>query len=246
MNSTMSDDNPLNLPAHVKTMPHEEKRLRKEWLKRKFGSFEYHEEMLRLHHQWVEAIRRALARGLKDPSPDPDYGTKAAFAKNFEETDWALIQANDDLGKYSKDDWDRYRHTATFRSIPDYSRYLLSEGDRLGWMTDNEHIELGKYWKPMARMAQNIAYTVDERWEEDPDDADWMLDEKYTGPVNWPDDWRSEIATLGRIKAGEPVPLGGLWQAVDSQKRQVRASTGDRLPNLGSAYGITLWERVGD
>ncbi|MEW6100465.1 MAG: hypothetical protein AB1666_14870 [Pseudomonadota bacterium] len=141
-------------------MPEEEKRLRKEWLKRKFASFEYHEEMLRLHHQWVEVIRKA------------------------------------------------------------------------------------KYWTPMARMAQNIRYTVDDMWTYEGTD-DWILDERYTGPIDWPDDWRAEVSQPG-IKAGEPAPQGGVWQSVDEHKRQLRVQPGERLPDLGSAYGITLWERIGD
>ena len=236
-------DNPLQLPAHIKAMPDEEKRLRKEWLKRKFASFEYHEQMLRLHHEWVEVIRKALKRALQDPTPDPDYGTKAAFAKNFEKTDWPLILANDDLGKYSEAEWDRYRHTATFRSIPDYSRYLVSEGDRLAWMAEDEHTELTKYWTPMSRMAENIARTVEDDWGKYDDDI--LLSEEYTGPIDGPDDWRTEVAPP-RIKAGEPVPRGGVWQSVDDQKRQLRVQAGERLPDLGSAYGITLWERIGD
>lgn len=240
----MSDTDPLQLPAHVKAMSEEEKRLRKEWLKRKFASFEYHEQMLRLHHNWVEVIRRALARALKDESPDPDYGTKAAFARNFEKTDWPLIQGNDDLGRYSEVEWDRYRHIATFRSIPDYSRYLMSEGDRLGWMTEDEHTELTKYWAPMAQMATNIRRTVDDTWGKNDDDI--LLDERFTGPIDWPDDWRSEVAGPPRIKAGEPVPQAGVWQSVDHHKRQLRVNVGDRLPDLRSSYGITLWERVSD
>ena len=238
-------DNPLQLPAHIKAMPEEEKRLRKEWLKRKFASFEYHEELVRLHEQWRNVLRKALQRAVHDQTPDPDCGTKGQAARNFERTYWPIIERKPKPGDYKPELWDKYYATGMFRSIPDYSRYLLSEGDMLDWMTEDEHTELTKYWTPMARMAQNIAYTVDERWEEDPDDADWILDEEYTGPIDWPDDWRAEVSPP-RIKAGEPVPQGGVWQSVDDHKRQLRVQAGERLPDLGSAYGITLWERIGD
>ncbi|MCV5736795.1 hypothetical protein OFN56_33340, partial [Escherichia coli] len=89
-------------------------------------------------------------------------------------------------GKYSEAEWDRYRHTATFRSIPDYSRYLVSEGDRLAWMAEDEHTELTKYWTPMSRMAENIARTVEDDWGKYDDDI--LLSEEYTGPIDWPDD----------------------------------------------------------
>ncbi|GIX24668.1 MAG: hypothetical protein KatS3mg122_1899 [Caldimonas sp.] len=242
-------DNPLQLPEHIKAMPEDEKRARKAWLKKKFGSFEYHEEMLRLHHGFVETLRRALARAVHDDSPDPDYGTKAAFARNFEKTYWPLIQANDDLGKIPREEWHRIRHAATFRSIPDYSRYLLSEGDALAWLNEHEHLELGRYWGPMARMAQNIAYTVDERWEEDPDDRDWILDEKYTGPITWPENWREELAEPVEAAprppstpAGQPCPRTGWWFTPAQAHSRRRFQAGEVMPDFPSDWGQVIWQ----
>src|SRR5690349_10245895 len=101
----MSND-ALQLPPHVQAMPEEERRLRKAWLKRKFRSFEYHEEMLRLHHQWVEVLRRALARAEQDTSPnqpESGYKTIADEARHFRSRTMPLIERNDDLGKYRED-----------------------------------------------------------------------------------------------------------------------------------------------
>jgi hypothetical protein len=233
----------------------DDKALRKAWLKQKFGSFEYHEEMLRLHRQWVSVLRKALARAEQDDSanyPGSGYATIAEEARHFEARYMPLIERNDDLGKYRKDEWHRYHATATFRSIPDYSRYLISEGDFLQWMTPEESAELNKCWGPMARMAQNIEYTVDSMWTYKGSD-DYVLDETYTGPIDWPPNWREQIEGLqqppiqstARVKAGQSAPVDGLWQSVDEHKRQLRLRAGDILPDLHS-YGITLWERVGD
>lgn len=238
------------LPAHVQAMPLEERALRKTWLKRKFGSFEYHEEMLRQHHGFVGVLARALTRAKEDHSPDPDYGTKSAFAKNFERTDWPLIQSNDDLGKYKPETWNQYKHAATFRSIPDYSRYLMSEGDRLAWLNDAEQTELTTYWAPMAKMAQNIAYTVDDRWEFDGTD-DWILAERYTGPIHWPDNWREEVATTTpairlRCEATHPCPRDGYWHTPAQPGSRRHFKAGEVMPDLHTDYGATIWEWDGD
>ena len=39
-----------------------DKELRKAWLKRKFLSYEYHEELAVLHAQWYGIVRKALER----------------------------------------------------------------------------------------------------------------------------------------------------------------------------------------
>ena len=53
----------------------EEKELRKAWLKRKFGSWEYHEELLKLHDEYLTALHRHWARpDIQKRYPD-DYET---------------------------------------------------------------------------------------------------------------------------------------------------------------------------
>ena len=227
----------------------DEKALRKAWLKRKFGSFEYHEEMLKLHRGFVEVLRRALARAVNDNSPDPDYGTKAAFAQNFVRTYWPLIEGNDDLGKYRKDEWHKYYATATFRSIPDYHRYLVSEGDRLAWMTEEEDSQLTKSWGPMAQMAENIRYTVDGNWDAHPDDPYWILDEEYTGPITWPTNWRDDVADLAdgtaqslRCEAGQPCPREGWWFTPAKAGSRHHFQQGEVMPALSTDYGATIWQ----
>ena len=237
----------------------DDKALRKAWLKQNFALFEYHEEMLGLHRKWLNVIRAALAAAENDISPGgpgSGFGSRSQQVEYFKKRFLPLLERNDDLGKYRKDEWSRLHATATFRSIPDYGRYMLSEEDALNWMTEQEHAELGMYWGPMSRMAQNIQYTVDDRWDDDPNDCDWILVEKYTGPITWPANWREEIlGTKGavlaamhalRVRAGDPAPQSGLWQAVDITARQLHVNVGDKLPGLTSTYGITIWQRVGD
>ena len=226
----------------------DDKALRKAWLKQKFASFDYHEELVRIHEKWRAVLRDALQRAQGEPMVSED-------AKVFRSAYWPLIEKKPKPGDYKREQWDQYRAVGLFRSIPDYSRYLISEGDALNWMTEQEHAELGKYWGPMSRMAQNIQYTVDDMWSYKGSD-DYILDESYTGPITWPANWREEIlGTKGavlaamhalRVRAGDPAPQSGLWQAVDITARQLHVNVGDKLPGLTSTYGITIWQRVGD
>lgn len=42
-------------------------------------------------------------------------------------------------------------------------------------------------------------------------------------------------------KAGEPCPKAGVWQAADVSALERIFKLGDPMPNLGSAYGVTVW-----
>ncbi|MFN3298058.1 MAG: hypothetical protein ACK42S_15365, partial [Caldimonas sp.] len=246
---SQAKDNPLQLPAHIKAMPEDEKRARKAWLKQKFSSFEYHEELVRTHEQWRGVLRRALNRALTDAQWQQQCPGEAAVAKNFAQTAMPLIEAKPKPGDYKRELWDKYYASGLFRSIPDYNRYLVSEGDFLSWLTPDEHRELGRYWGPMARMAQNIAYTVDDRWEEDPDDQDWILDEKYTGPIDWPANWREEVDLPGDARprppstpAGSPCPRTGWWFTPAKANSRRHFQAGQIMPDLHADWGLTIWQ----
>ena len=229
----------------------DEKALRKAWLKRKFGSFEYHEEMLKLHHQFVDVLRRSLARAAADAGPaskGSDFKTMREEGEHFAKRYMPLIERNDDVGKYRKDEWHRYGATATFRSIPDYDRYLVSEGDLLAWMTPDEQAALDKYWGPMSRMAQNIQYTVDDMWTYKETD-DYILDEEYTGPIDWPSSWRDDVADLDtgsqqalRCEAGQPCPREGWWFTPAQAGSRRHFQQGQVMPAFSTDYGATIWQ----
>lgn len=42
-------------------------------------------------------------------------------------------------------------------------------------------------------------------------------------------------------KAGETCPKTGVWQAADVNELERTIEAGDRMPSLGSAYGLTVW-----
>src|SRR5207253_1563225 len=53
----------------------DEPELRKAWLKRKFGSFEYHEKLLNIHAAWLALIYS----GLRRPEVQRDYRSEYEF-----------------------------------------------------------------------------------------------------------------------------------------------------------------------
>jgi hypothetical protein len=238
----------------------DDKALRKAWLKQKFASWAYHEEMLRMHHGVIEVTLRALRRAEADTqtpaSPGSGFKNTSQEAQHFKERYLPLMLRNEDLGKYKPQEWDKCRGTATFRSIPDYNRYLFDGIDAFAWMTHEELVEQGKYWQPMTQMAENIRRTVDDTWfSKLLNTDDGLLSDEITGPISYPPDWRQQLlgasaSLVGqdapRVRAGDPVPQAGLWRALDPNADEVRVSVGDSLPNFGSAYGITIWQRVGD
>lgn len=227
-----------------------EKELRKAWLKRKFKSFDYHEELVNIHEQWRNVLRKALARAEQDKSPNlvnPSYGSVANEAKNFRETYMVMIDHKPKPGDYKRELWDQYYASGMFRSIPDYGRYLRSEGDALSWMTDAERTELSTFWRPMAQMAENIRYTVDGNWDAHADDQFWILDEEYTGPISWPTNWRDDVSAAdlirpSKVQGGQVCTHEGWWftPAGDNSRRHFKQ--GEVMPDLKSDYGQTIWQ----
>ena len=47
-------------------------------------------------------------------------------------------------------------------------------------------------------------------------------------------------------KAGEPCPKAGIWQPMQPGAAQRSYAAGEIMTNLGSAYGITVWQWVAD
>lgn len=232
--------------------PINDKELRKAWLKRKFGSFEYHEELVKLHEQWRNTLRKSLDRAEQDTRPNvenPNYGTIGNEAKNFRKTYMAIIETKPKPGDYKRDMWNQYHATGMFRSIPDYGRYLISEGDALSWMTEDEQAELSKFWGPMGQMASNIRRTVDDTWfNQRKGNDDVLLDEEYTGPIDWPTNWRVDVADLSagiaplhNIPAGQPCTHEGWWFTPAKTESRRYFKQGEIMPDMKSDYGMTIW-----
>lgn len=226
----------------------DEKALRKAWLKKKFASWEYHEELLKLHDEYLSALHRHWARDdIQRQYPEDYQAMISPVFFNFDKVPKP--------GELTKANWEKKKTVGWADAISyNFNRGMDFAGsNEYAGMADAERDRLNRIVGLMLRRSENIRVTVENRWD---DSDDEILNERYTGPIEWPTNWKDEVlgsrgaalagANAMRVKAGDPVPSSGLWQAIDPRATQQRAVAGDTLPDLGSAYGTTIWQCVGE
>jgi hypothetical protein len=225
----------------------DENALRKAWLKKKFASWEYHEELLKLHQDYLTSLRRHWDR--------PDI--QQAYPEDFKSMQTPVFTNLDRVqrpGEITRSEWSKKPTVGWADSIAyNFNRGMDFAGcNEYAGMADAERQRLNRLVGEMLTHCTNIRITVEGRWD---DSDDEILNERYTGLVEWPNDWRQDLLGLSapfsndsspRVKGGEPAPEGGTWQALDPSGRRLRVQAGDILPDLRSAYGTTLWRRIGD
>jgi hypothetical protein len=226
----------------IMNRPLDEKALRKIWLKKKFASWEYHEELLKLHDEYLTALHEHWAKlDIQKRFPDEAETMRTPVFFNFDR-----VQKP---GEIAKSEWNakptvgwadaisyNFNRGLDFANCDIYAGMLTSERDRL-------NVVAGL----VLRRCQNIKYTVDYRWIFEGSD-DSLLDESYTGPIVWPANWRDEVAGCGasggplRCEAGQPCPREGFWftPAKTSSRRYFHA--GEVMPDVGGDYGATIWQ----
>ncbi len=224
----------------------DEKELKKAWLKRKFLSFDYHEEMLENHAKWLEILKRHWARpDIKAAYPD-EWGrltTKGYY--NFDNITKP--------GEISRAGWKPRAGTAsaiTYNFNRAFDDFLGV--DPTAGMTDAEALSWGKIEDKTHKAAHNIQYTIDNLWEYKGSD-DYILDEQYTGPIDWPPNWREDIANdlgvnlnapnITRCEANQPCPQAGFWWTHAKEHSRRYFQQNEIMPNFpNSAYGKTIWQ----
>src|SRR5690606_34655312 len=110
-------------------------------------------------------------------------------------------------------------------------------------------------WLAMSQMSENIRRTVNNTWAKNDDDI--LLSERYTGPISWPPNWKTQVTkgevvasfddTPARVSGGNPVPRSGYWFTPAKQGSRRYFMHGDTFPEIeGSAYGATFWQWATD
>jgi hypothetical protein len=229
----------------------DDRALRKAWLKQKFGSFAYHEDMLQLHAEWLAHIKQSLSRHEQQQQPN----TTTQWLRNVAVPNFEKVAKP---GQFRREDFKPGQTFGAATWILDYDRDSgLDNTSTWDWMTEAERVRLYEIWGPMSRMAKNILYTVDDVWDRHPEDLYWILDEEFTGPIGWPASWRDDVLGVRgavianntqalRAKGGEPAPKAGQWIALDPSGKQLMLASSDKLPDLRSPYGVTIWQWIGD
>lgn len=225
-----------------------QKSLRKAWLKQRFSSWAYHEELLALHDQYLTAMHKHWSNPeIQKAYPDDHASMKSPVFTNLDR-----VQKP---GEITKAEWESNPTVGWADAISyNFNRGFDFVGcNEYAGMSDAERERLNALVGEMLDHCTNIKITVEDRWD---DANDEILNEKYTGRIHWPAHWQEDLfegATaltrgLGGVqaKAGDPAPRSGTWQALDVSGERRHIQAGDPLPNLRSAYGLTIWQLVPD
>ncbi len=226
----------------------DEKELKKEWLKHEFASYVYHEELLRLHEEYLQTLKRHWAKSdMQQQYPDIYDKMVAPVFYNFEKISKP--------GEIARSAWGKRSKSMTASSISyNFNRGLgdmASEFNEYAGMSREECDRLNSIVGKILNMSSNIQYTIDKRWDDRLD----ILNEEYTGPIDYPANWKEDIsAVLGlstpshprgedaRCDASQPCPRTGFWWSPAKQHSRRYFQQGETMPDFpASQYGMTIW-----
>ncbi len=225
-----------------------EQQLRKTWLLQKFGSWEYHEEMLELHAKFLNLLKKHWSRSeIQRRYPDCYQDMLSPIFFNFDKVSKP--------GSIPKSSW------KTGISMGDAAEICYNIGARglgdIGFnpyidMTDDQLETVRSVITPLRRHCTNIRTTVDKQWDRSGEDT--ILISEYTGPIDWPANWMDElpkefVASLApeqyarrNVAAGKPCPESGWWFTASKPKSRRYFMKDQTMPSVDSDYGETIWQ----
>ena len=222
-----------------------EKQLRKAWLKQKFGSWEYHEELLRLHDDYLTSLKRHWSDPELQRRHLGDYrGLMSPVFFNLDRISKP--------GTIPRASWKAGKEVGWANTISyNFSRGMDYAGvNEYQEMSDGERDRLNDLVRKMLHIQENIRLTVDGRWEDDD-----ILDTYLTGPIDWPANWMDDLpadviaAAQGSVSeqranvpAGQPCPEAGWWFTPAKADARRYFKQGEIMPALGGDYGQTFWQ----
>jgi hypothetical protein len=227
----------------------DEKELRKAWLKRKFGSWEYHEDLLKLHDEYLIALHKHWGRpDIQKQFPDFYSTMKSPVFYNFDD-----IQKP---GEIPKNSWKAGKESGWANVIAyNFNRGLGDIGlpfTEYAGMAQDQVDHLNKLVKLIIHHCTNITYLVETNYVNRKGTDDIILNEDVTGPINWPLNWRDEISHelngasapfAVRCEAGHPCPKTGYWWTPAKQNSRAYFQQGEVMPDFpDSSYGATIWQ----
>lgn len=219
--------------------------LRKSWLKRKFASWQYHEDLLKIHDEYLTSLKAHWSnQDLQHKYPDFYAIMKSPIFFNFD-----MI---DKPGTISRESWVPGKNRGWASSISyninhsssDFGPPFTEYQD----MEQNKKDYLNNLLRKMLTMSENIERTVEDDWEETYKDS--ILNEKYTGPIDWPHNWRAEFIEVGAppegtisVMAGKRSPKSGWWFTPAQEHSRRYFKENDLFPEIKqSEYGATFWQ----
>ncbi len=225
-----------------------EQQLRKAWLLQKFGSWEYHEEMLELHAEFLSLLKRHWAKsGMQQRYPDCYQDMQSPVFFNFD----MVFKP----GTVPKSSWKPGVSMGDAATIC-YNIGARGLGDT-GFdpymdMSDDELALVRKVKSPLRHHCTNIRRTADNTW--DTYAADTILSDEYTGPIDWPANWMDDlpkelVASLEpnqyarrNVAAGKTCPESGWWFTASKPESRRYFMKDQTMPSVDSDYGETIWQ----
>ena len=226
----------------------DEKELRKAWLKRKFGSWEYHEELLALHDEYLSALHRHWARAdIQQKFP--------SFYRTMESPVFLNFDKVQKPGAIPKASWRSGKNAGWADAILyNFSRGLGDIGEpftEYAGMAQDKIDHLNKLVGLILHHCTNITYLVETNYVNRKGTDDIILNEDITGPIEWPINWRNEISrelniiaksSVTRCEANHPCPKAGYWWTPAKQNSRAYFQQGEVMPDFpSSSYGETIW-----
>lgn len=227
----------------------DDKELRKAWLRQKFTSFDYQEEMLGYHQQALEILLKYWSRDDVKAKYPNEWNT-------MQKTVLPNLRMVAKPGEMNRADWKPGIDMGWANAIS----YNFNRGisdlyfDETVCVPEQEAKSYGALVNRVLRMCQNIEYTIQDLWHYEGTD-DYILDEEYTGPINWPPNWKEEItSTLNlspnrsplstggtRSEGGKPCPRSGYWQVWHESGSRRYFKAGEIMPGGQTTQGERVW-----
>lgn len=227
-----------------------EKQLRKAWLKQIFGSCKYHEELLRLHDEYLTSLKRHWSdRELQERHPSDYRGMISPVFFNLDRISKP--------GTIPNTSWKAGKEAGWANTISyNFNRGMDYAGiNEYQEMSDNERDRLNQLVGKMLNHCHNIQYLVETNFVSRKGSDDVILDVEVTGPIDWPPNWMDELPAdviadtrdsvpdrRPNVPAGQPCPEAG-WRFTPAQANSRRYFTqGEVMPSLGRDYGEAYWQ----
>jgi hypothetical protein len=231
--------------------------LRKAWLKQKFLSYDYHEQLLRDYDRWCQLFEHHWNNeAVRKEDPERALAMVKQVIPRLREVSRPGTAPHEGWKDGNKSGW----ASTILYNINKGMQYLIDNPYK--GMVGEADKESAALTKKILWRATNIRMTSDNQWfDESQDNDDDILNERYTGPTDWPLNWKEDlphelVASLGQfaspvvqssVAGGERVPRTGWWFTPAGLNSRRYFQQGELFPEIeGSAYGSTYWQWSSD
>lgn len=228
-------------------IPSGERELRKAWLKQHFLSYSYHEELLGDYDRWCQLFEQHW-NSEKMRTNDPgrvEVMVKQVIPRLRE------VSRPDTIPQAGWKDGNKSGWASTILYNMNKGMQYLIDNPYSGMSGDVDK-ESNLLTQKILWEATNIRRTSDGTWEKNFPDT--ILDEDHTGPIDWPSNWKEELAPAlvtsleqpvvqPSAGAGKLVPRSGWWFTPARANSRRYFQKDEIFPEAqGSDYGSTFWQ----